>query len=157
MPHALRIFTASEGWRDIVIAGAPGATGPTGPAGPAGPTGPVRMLASWQGVVPSAAQVGAVWRVPFVEGVALTFNLVSAYARVEVAGVATTSVALEKSPAGAFVATAVTSLDVAAGANEVEGTTGLGTVSSGGLLRIKWTAIGSPGSAYTIELAGVKA
>jgi hypothetical protein len=141
MPHALRIFTASEGWRDIVIAGAPGATGPTGPAGPAGPTGPVRMLASWQGVVPSAAQVGAVWRVPFVEGVALTFNLVSAYARIEVAGVATTSVALEKSPAGAFVATAVTSLDVAAGANEVEGTTGLG----------------SPGSAYTIELAGVKA
>jgi hypothetical protein len=114
------------------------------------------MLASWQGVVPSAARTGAVWRVPFVDGMPATFLLESAYVRLEVAGAALTSVALERSAPGAFVAVSITTLSVAAAANAAENTAGLGTVSSGDLLRTNWTAIGSPGSAYTVELEGVQ-
>jgi hypothetical protein len=76
--------------------------------------------------------------------------------RLEVAGAALTSVALERSAPGAFVAVSITALSVAAAANAAENTAGLGTVSSGDLLRTNWTAIGSPGSAYTVELEGVQ-
>jgi hypothetical protein len=41
-------------------------------------------------------------------------------------------------------------------ANAAENTASLGAVSSGDLLRTNWTAIGSPGSAYTVELEGVQ-
>jgi hypothetical protein len=117
-------------------AGPVGATGPQGPqgvkgdtgaTGPAGDPGTValRMLASWQGVVPSAARTGAVWRVPFVDGMPETFDLESAYVRLEVAGAAPTSVALERSGPGAFVATTITTLNVAAVANAAENTASL--------------------------------
>jgi hypothetical protein len=85
-----------------------------------------------------------------------TFDLESAYVRLEVAGAAPTSVALERSGPGAFVAVPITTLSVAAAAYATETTSGLGTVSSGDLLRTNWTAIGSPGAAYTVELEGVQ-
>lgn len=124
-----------------------------------GPTGldqagVTQMLASWQGPLPTAIGSTAVWRVPYVSGAAITFNLLRAYARVETAGPSPTSVVIEKSPSGLFVATAVTMVTIAASANEGQITSGLGSVSSGQLLRATWSALGASNTSYTIELEG---
>jgi collagen type I/II/III/V/XI/XXIV/XXVII alpha len=138
--------------------GSTGPTGATGPQGPSGATGPagaaglVHILATWQGIVPSAAGVGAVWRVPYIAGLAITFALSRAYARVETPSASSTVVRLERSPAGVFVPTTITDITIAA--SEAEIVSALGTVSSGQLLRINWLAIGAAGSVYTIELEG---
>lgn len=139
-------------------AGPTGATGATGPTGPQGAVGVpvVHMLAAWQGSVPAAPQVDAVWRVPYVGGSAMTFNLQRAYVRLEVPGESSTVVRLEKSPAGTFVPSTVVSLTLPSGANEFENSSGFSTVTSGQLLRANWQTIGSPGSTYTIELEGVQ-
>jgi hypothetical protein len=115
-----------------------------------------RMVATWQGTVPTTTTPGVVWRVPYLDGVAFTFALQRAYGRVETAALAATSVVLEKSPAGAFVPSTITTLTLASLANEIEATAGLGSVASGQLLRIRWTALGASGSSYTIELEGVE-
>lgn len=112
------------------------------------------ILASWQGAVPAVAGVGAVWRVPYIDGVAVTFTLRSAYARLEDPAASSTSLKIQKSPAGVFVATDITTLNLASSMNEAQVTTGLGTVDSGSLLRISWAIVGSPGSAFTVELEG---
>ena len=128
--------------------------------GPPPEAPPLTLLMTWQGYVPSAPGVGAVWRVPFPEEVSTSFNLNRAYARVEVPGSAALDVLLEKSPAGAFVAAPVTTLTIAAGTNEAEDTTSLGTVVSGELLRMRFPGpvAGFPAlTPYTVELEGEEA
>jgi hypothetical protein len=120
-------------------------------AAPAAP--PTRIVAAWQGDIPAASATGAVWRVPYLDGSPATFTLSRAYARVETVGGAATSVRIEKSAAGAFSPTTVTTVTIAAGSNEQEVTTSLGTVSSGQLLRIVWATVGAV-SPYTVELEG---
>lgn len=111
------------------------------------------VLALWQGSLPGSAGAGAVWRVPEVNATGLVFALSFAYLRLETAGAGTTTVQLQKQT-GIGPWTTITTLSVAAGAREDTDTTGLGSVSSGDLLRINWTALGSSGSPYTIQLEG---
>jgi phage baseplate assembly protein gpV len=115
----------------------------------------MRMVATWQGDVPASAGNTAVWRVPYKDGAALTFNLSRAYARVETAGSQSTVIQVQASPAGAFVATTITTLTIAAAGNEVEVTVGLGTISSGQLLRVAFSSVGVS-APYTVELEGVQ-
>lgn len=144
------------------VPGPTGPAGPTGPQGAIGPTGPAgapavsiaHIMANWQGLVPFASGAGSVWRVPYINGAAITFALRRAYARVETPSASPTAVTLERSPAGAFVASTITALTVTA--NETETAAALGTVTSGQLLRTNWTALGAAGSVYTIELEGVQ-
>lgn len=116
------------------------------------------MVATWQGQLPLAAFTGAVWRVPYLDGVSATFDLTRAYARVEATGASNDTIVLETSPPGSFVATTITTLTITAGNNDDEDTTSLGSVDSGDLVRINWTAVGHTDQPnYTVELEGVKA
>jgi hypothetical protein len=111
------------------------------------------MVATWQGDLPAAVGNGAVWRVPYLNGSSVTFTLTRAYVRVETAGAASTTVVFEKSAAGAFSASTITTVTLVAADNEEEVTTSLGTVTSGQLVRIRWSALGTTG-VYTCELEG---
>jgi hypothetical protein len=114
------------------------------------------MVATWAGDLPDVLRNGTTWRVPYCNGVAKTFNLTRAYARVEIAGTAPTIFLIQKSPAGAFISTSVALLTVATATNEIQVLTGLGTVTSGMLLRIAFQALGATGS-FTVELEGLEA
>ena len=113
---------------------------------------PVHLLATWQGYLPASPVIGAVWRVPYVDGIPVTFDLTRAWIRVEIPG-SSTIVRLQSSPPGAFSGSTITTLTIAAAANAAEITTGLGQITSGQLLRINWQAIGTTGH-YTVELEG---
>lgn len=120
--------------------------------------GPLHMVASWTGPLPEAAENGAVWRIPYLSGDPVTFDLTRAFVRIEVPGGATTSVDIEKSPAGAFVASTIASLSIPAGNYSDQETAGLGSVDSGELVRIAWTALGAAeGIPFTVELEGTEA
>lgn len=97
---------------------------------------------------------------PYVDGVSKTFALNRATFRVEtppIAGSASYSVAIEKSPGGAtFTPTNITTLTIAAAGNEDSDTTSLGTVDSGQLLRVNWTALGVGAETFEIQLEGTE-
>jgi hypothetical protein len=93
--------------------------------------------------------------VPYLSGSALTFTLNRAFARTESPG--TTTVAIEKSASGgAFTPIAITTLSISS-TYEALVTSGLGTVASGDLLRINWSALGPvAGTTYTVQLEGAQ-
>jgi hypothetical protein len=111
----------------------------------------------WGNLAPvSVGPAGGIWSVPYLEGASVTFNVVRTYFRFEVASTAGTyTVALQKSPAGGvFTPTTLDTLSLAAGVHEVTHTGSFGTVSSGDLLRVNWTAVGSNAQVFTIQLEG---
>jgi hypothetical protein len=114
------------------------------------------MVATWQGDLPQfPGDFAATWRVPYCNGVPITWNLTRAYGRVEVAGTTVTTFRIQKSPPGAFVQTLLTDVIVPIAGNEIEVTASLGTIVSGQLLRVLHQAIGTSGS-FTVELEGVQ-
>lgn len=104
------------------------------------------------GVGPS----GGVWRVPYLEGASVTVTFTRAFFRVETPGSSGTYTAvIEKSNGGgAFTATAVATMNLVAADREDEDVTGLGTATSGQLLRVNFTALGIGASTYTVQLEG---
>jgi hypothetical protein len=67
----------------------------------------------------------------------------------------TYTVALQKSPAGgSFSPTTLDTLSLATGVAQVTHTGSFGTVSSGDLLRVNWTAVGANAQVFTIQLEG---
>lgn len=119
------------------------------------------MVAVWSGnsAPISTGQAGGIWQVPFVDGASKTFNLNLAYFRLEgspVGGGGSYSVKIQSGAAGgAFPSpTTIATLTVAPGNHEATSTTSLGTVVSGQLLRVFWSAIGIGASIYTVQLEG---
>lgn len=162
--------------------GATGATGPTGPAGATGPTGPAgatgtagsagatgatgptgaaavkHLLVEWFGEMPVVVGAGQVFRVPYADGVSLTFDLERALLRVETTGTTSTIVEVQSSPGGgAFTPTSVATLTAASGDHEDEDVGALGQVDSGDLLRINWQALGDDAADFLVQLEGVEA
>lgn len=111
----------------------------------------------WSGDIPVATGLaGAVIRVPRVNGNPVLLTLNSVYLRVETAGTATTTVAIQScAPAEtmfAASATTIASLSVASGIHEASASSSLGTVASGSLLRLNFTAISSTAAIYTVTI-----
>lgn len=127
-------------------------------AAPAGGAVKLVMVTTWQGQITDAIVNGAVWRVPYCNGTAITWNLKRAFGRLETPGTTTTVFRLQKSPAGVFVPTLITDITLVAGDNEEEVTASLGTVVSGNLLRLVFQTVGpSTTGSYTVELEGLEA
>lgn len=118
-------------------------------------SGVLAMLATWSGVLPATSpSYGSVWRVPYVDGVGVTFNFTRAFLRCETTGAGDTIVTIEQSPAGAFTGTDVVTLTVTAGTNEDEDTAVAGSIVSGGLLRTVFPATPGTTGRYTVQLEG---
>lgn len=119
-------------------------------------------MAIWNGTFTprSVGPAGGVWRVPYVDGVSKTFDLDRATFRVETAPIADSasySVKIQKSNGGgAFSATDIVTLTIAAAAFENAVTTALGTIDSGQLLRVNWTALGVGAETFEIQLEGTE-
>jgi hypothetical protein len=128
-----------------------------GSGGGGGGGGPRQLVALWEGLLPIAAESGPVWRIPRIAGSSVTFNLTSAFARIENPGAGATTVLIERSPGGgAFTATAIATLMIAASSYE-DTDTPTATVTSGELVRIRWTALGAADpSLYTVQLEGTE-
>ncbi len=124
-----------------------------------GLSGGARLFgAGWSGPYPLNILTGAVWKVPLVDGASVTFNLTRLVFRLENPGLGTTTVRVEKSTTtGVFTPTTVETISLAAGAYEATDTTGLGSVTSGNLLRIVWTAVGTNARGYLVFLEGTGA
>lgn len=155
-------------------AGSNGVAGPTGPAGvgipgidgedadwdwsPPGKDAVKGLFAIWAGTsLPAATGAfGGVWRVPYVNGIAKTFSVDRITLRFETAGGSGTyTVAFEKSAGGgAFVASTIGSLSLAAASNETSSTSSLGQLTSGQLIRINFTALGTGAATFTAQLEG---
>jgi len=131
-------------------------------SGGGGTTTAVRKLvATWSGIVPSVLGNGSVWRVPFdADGTtSMAFTLGSAFGRIETSATAATSWRLERMSPGAdsaYAPTTITTVTVAASHFQTQ-VTGLSVVvNSGDLLRLVFTAVGSEGNGYHVELIGTQ-
>lgn len=119
------------------------------------------LFCNWQYNLPPTVvgQFGGMWQVPYDGASSLVFNLTRAYFRLEVAPTVAYTVTIDKSaPGGAFSGVVVATLTVTAGTHEVTVTSfGGATVSSGDLVAVFFTAIGSVGgggSITTVTLGG---
>lgn len=128
-------------------------TGSTvGWAAPAAPK--KHLVLTWFGAPPtSVPALSQVLRVPYNNGASMTFNLDRLTLRMETAGTSSTAITLQKSPGGgAFSPTSIGTASLASGVHEDDETTGLGSVSSGDLVRVDWTAVGTGAASYSIEM-----
>lgn len=115
------------------------------------------LIIQWFGALPVAAGPTQVFRVPYLNGVLRTFNLQRLTLRVETTGTTATSITCQKSPSGgAFNPTSIGSASVGSGVHEDSETTSLGTVQSGDLVRVNFTAIGAGAASYTVEMEGLE-
>jgi hypothetical protein len=115
--------------------------------------------AGWTGPYPLNILTGAVWKVPRIDGAAMTFDLTRMLFRLESPGTTTTTVRVEKSAGGGvFSATPTTvgTLTLTAGSYETSTASGLGTVTSGDLLRIVWVAVGTNARGYLVQIEGAE-
>lgn len=117
---------------------------------------PRKLLMTWGGLVPDAASSGKIWEVPYdTDGSSYVFSATRAVARLETAFGSDQTFRLQKSAGGnaAFSATPTTICDVTVVAGDYRGEqTGLSfTLTSGDLVRLDFTAVGS-GSEYSLEL-----
>lgn len=116
------------------------------------------LIALWEGeslpAVPSTW--GGVWRIPYIEGVSTTFTLNRALLRVETpASSGSYVVVIEKSVGGAsFSAVTVTTLTLTAGSNQIEDSALSVSITSGELVRIRFSAVGNGGQTFTVQLEG---
>lgn len=99
-----------------------------------------------------------VFRVPEVDGQSATFVMKKALARVETpSSVGTIEVLIEKSAGGsAFSATTLADISITATNYENSITSGLGNLTTGQLLRVNFTSIGSGAQTYSVQLTGTK-
>lgn len=117
-----------------------------------------RLSVSWTGSVPTAVGSVAVWAVPYnPDGSPITFFLKRAMLRVETPGSGVTTAVVEVA-AGGDVAFASPTTEVSfsiAASHYQDDVSGLsGTVSSGELLRLRFTAVGASGSDFSATLTG---
>ena len=120
--------------------------------------GTTALVAEWFGTLPDTPGAGLVFRVPYLAGVSVDFDLERALLRVETPGSTSTVAEVQSSPGGgAFTPTTLVTLTVAASAYEDEDVSALGTVSSGDLFRIEWTSIGTSAADFLIQLEGTEA
>ena len=117
-----------------------------------------RLTVSWTGTVPAAVGAETVWEVPYnPDGSVATFHLARAMMRVETPGSGATTAVMESAAGGdvAF-ASATTEASISIAAAHYEGSSsGLtGTVSSGDLIRLRFTAVGATGSDFSATLTG---
>lgn len=116
------------------------------------------LLALWYGLnLPLATgAAGGVWSVPYVGGSSVTWNIARAKFRLETPSTSGGyTIEIQRSPGGSvFTPTNIISLSLAAGAHEVEVTSGFGvtTVTSGQLLRVFWQVLGSNAQNFTVQL-----
>lgn len=137
---------------------APGGADPI--PGLSGGGGARQLGVGWSGPYPLSVLTGAVWKVPLVDGASVTFDLSRLLFRLEQPGTGTTTVRVEKASGGdvAFSPTTVTTLSLTGGSDYENSTTSsLGSVSSGDLLRIVWTAVGMNARGYLVMLEGAEA
>jgi hypothetical protein len=114
------------------------------------------MLAQLYGPMPGSVGSAGMYRVPYKAGSAVTYTLTRASLHLETAGSTTTTVLLEKATpsGGAFLAVLVATLTLAASATQADVTTSLGTVTSGDLIRWRWTALGTGAQSFHAQLEG---
>lgn len=130
--QVLQTVAGAPSWQDIVIA--------------------KTLQMEWFGAIPVATGPTQVLRVPFVDGASRVFDLTRLFMRLEVAGASPTTITIEKSSSSSsFVPTTIGTVTVAASANEGEATSGLGTVTSGDLVRVNFTALGAGADAWYVE------
>jgi hypothetical protein len=95
------------------------------------------------------------FRVPFFAGASVTFTLTRASLHLETAGSSSSTLLLEKSTtAGSFIAVLVATLTLAASATDAAVTSSLGSVSSGDLIRWRWTGLGTGAQSFYAQLEG---
>lgn len=158
-------------------AGAAGGQGATGPQGPQGNTGPVggtgatgstgpagadanrHVTVCWFGTVPTVAgTTSQAFVIPQVNGADVVFTITRIVLRLETAGTTTTTVLVERSPGtGVFTPTTIKSMSLASGVHEDDETAafgGGGTLTSGQLVRINWSAIGSGAATFLVQMEG---
>lgn len=127
------------------------------PKGAAGGTSK-RLTVSWCGSVPTAVGAVAVWEVPYnPDGSSATFHLERAMMRIETPGSGSTTAVIESAAGGdvAFAsATTEASLAIAAAHYQASSSGLTGTVSSGDLLRLRFTAVGGSGADFSATLVG---
>jgi len=115
------------------------------------------LTMNWQGAtIPGATgTAGGVWIVPQVDGVDVTFNITQTRFRCETAPTTgPTTVVIEKSNGGgAFSASTVDTLTLGTGVYQDDNTPG-GTITSGQVARVNFTALGAGAAVYTVELIG---
>lgn len=117
-----------------------------------------RLTVAWTGSVPLAVGPVATWEVPYnPDGSSSTFTLDRAMMRIESTGPAVTAATIERAAGGdiAFgAATTEASLSIAAGHYESVASPLAGTVASGELVRLNFSAIGAAGADYSATLVG---
>ncbi len=115
-----------------------------------------RILVCWAGSTPTVTGNGLVWRVPFdADGSSFTFDLATAFARIESLSGSAVSFRLEKSPGGevAFTPTTVATVIVAAGDYEQQDVVS-DAVDSGDLVRLVFAAVPATSTKFQVELLG---
>lgn len=144
--------STTQVWRDtdgfVRIGPDPGTGG--------GGTGLAGFLTEEQGPMPGSLSSRGMYRVPFREAVSVTFTLDRASLHLETPGSTSSVLQVEKSSsAGVFTPVAVCSLTVAASNHQAtDVTTGLGTLTSGDLVRFRWSALGTGANSYFVQLEG---
>ena len=115
---------------------------------------PHGIIASWAGSYPLVAGPGVVWVVPEFNGASQTFTLTKATARIETSGVGTASIVFEKSSGGgAFSAVAIVTVSITSGQNQASQTIST-TVTTGDLLRIRFSTAAVTPTLYSAEIQG---
>lgn len=134
------------------------ANGAWQPLGGGGGGGPPLLGVGWAGPYPYDPLTSAVWKVPQVNGASVTFDFDRLDLRLETPGSAPTTVIVQKSVvSGVFTPVTVGTLSIAAGAYQSSTTAGLGQVTSGNLLRIRFTAVGALARGYLVQMEGTEA
>lgn len=114
----------------------------------------------WSGEIPAnAGTQPMIHRVPQVNGGDVTFTLAKASFRVETAPtLSSLSVEIEKDVGGGgvFTAVSVSILSLAAGDFEEDDIVGLGTVTSGDLLRLTFLGVDDAARTYNVQLEGTE-
>lgn len=137
--------------------GVGGASWAADATGGGGGSGTPKMVAVWSGHTPprKTGAWGGVWRIPEVFTGAATFDLSQLTFRMETPPNTAYTLVVEKSASGGTPSwSTVKSITLAADDYEQAETTSLGTVDSGELLRVRFTAIGSGGADWSITLEG---
>jgi hypothetical protein len=109
------------------------------------------------GALPASPGATQALFVPYVDGVSHTFDLQRIYARVETPGASGTVLSIQKSPSGGpFVGTDIGDATIPGGANDVTVTSSLGTVDSGDLVRVNFSALGAGAASFYVEFEAIE-
>jgi hypothetical protein len=121
------------------------------------PTQARTVMLDWFGALPAAVGATQTLRVPYINGSLRTFTLQRLTLRVETTGSSATSITLQKSSAGStFIPTSIGTASVGSGVNEDSETTSLGTVQSGDIVRVNFTAIGVGAASYLVQMEALE-